>query len=122
MVILNGMAILLFCQLLGEVIVRLFNWPIPGPVLGMLLLLGVLMLRKRSSHDLDLTADGLLKYLALLFVPAGIGVMVYLDMIGKAWIVIAVTLMSSIIVTLVVTGVTMQWMLRRQKEHRDAAQ
>lgn len=121
MVILNGMAILLFCQLLGEVIVRLFNWPIPGPVLGMLLLLGVLMLRKRSSHDLDLTADGLLKYLALLFVPAGIGVMVYLDMIGKAWIVIAVTLMSSIIVTLVVTGVTMQWMLRRQKEHRDAA-
>lgn len=115
------MAILLFCQLLGEVIVRLFNWPIPGPVLGMLLLLGVLMLRKRSSHDLDLTADGLLKYLALLFVPAGIGVMVYLDMIGKAWIVIAVTLMSSIIVTLVVTGVTMQWMLRRQKEHRDAA-
>lgn len=113
---LNGMAILLFCQLLGEVIVRLFGWPMPGPVLGMLLLLGALMFRKRSSHDLDLTADGLLKYLALLFVPAGVGVMVYLDMIGKAWLVLAVTLMGSIIVTLVVTGLTMQWMLRRQKE------
>jgi len=114
---LNGMAILLFCQLIGEVIVRLLSWPMPGPVLGMLLLLGALMLRKRSSHDLDLTADGLLKYLALLFVPAGVGVMVYLDIIGKAWVVLAVTLMGSIIVTLVATGLTMQWMLRRQKEH-----
>lgn len=119
---LNGIAILLFCQLCGEVIVRLAGWPLPGPVLGMLLLLFWLMRRGRSYHDLDLSADGLLKYLALLFVPAGVGVMVYLDAIGQTWMKLAVTLLGSAVVTLVVTGLTMQWMLRRRKrEPRDAA-
>ena len=112
---LNGMAILLFCQLCGEGIVRLAGWPLPGPVLGMLLLLFWLMRRGRSRHDLDLSADGLLKYLALLFVPAGVGVMVHLDAVSHTWVKLAVTLIGSAVVTLVVTGLTMQWMLRRQK-------
>jgi holin-like protein len=112
---LNGMAILLFCQLCGEAIVRLFGWPIPGPVIGMLLLLAALMLRRRSLHDLDASAEGLLKYLALLFVPAGVGVMVYLGSIGNAWFALAVTLLGSIVITLVVTGIVMQWMLRRRE-------
>ncbi|MEJ2469024.1 MAG: CidA/LrgA family protein [Campylobacterales bacterium] len=113
---LNGMAILLFCQLAGEVIVRLLGWPVPGPVLGMLLLFLWLLLCGRSIHDLDLTADGLLKYLALLFVPAGVGVMVYFDAVGSAWAALLVTLTASAVITLVVTGLTMQWMLRRKRE------
>jgi len=112
---LNGMAILLFCQLTGEIIVRLLGWPVPGPVIGMLLLLAGLSVRKRSHHDLDSTTDGILKYLALLFVPAGVGVMVYLDAVGKAWIALGVTLLGSVLITLVVTGLVMQWMLRRRE-------
>lgn len=115
---LNGMAILLLCQLAGEMIVRLAGWPLPGPVLGMLLLFLWLVLRGRSSHDLDLTADGLLKYLALLFVPAGVGVMVYFEKIGTEWLALAVTLLASAVITLVATGVTMQWMLRRSRGDR----
>jgi holin-like protein len=111
---LNGMAILLFCQLAGEMIVRLLGWPVPGPVIGMLLLLLGLMLRRRSHHDLDASAEGLLKYLALLFVPAGVGVMVYLDAVGKAWVSLGITLLASAVITLVVTGLVMQWMLRRR--------
>ena len=111
---LNGMAILLFCQLCGEAFVRLTGWPLPGPVLGMLLLFFWLMRRGRSVHDLDISADGLLKYLALLFVPAGVGVMVYLDAIGDAWLKLGVTLLGSAVITLVATGLTMQWMLRRR--------
>lgn len=112
---LNGMAILLVFQLLGEMLVRLAGWPLPGPVLGMLLLLGYLALRKRSSHDLDSASDGLLKYLALLFVPAGVGVMVHFDRIGSAWAALTFTLLCSAVITLVVTGMVMQWMLQRQK-------
>lgn len=115
---LNGMALLLFFQLMGEGIVRLSGWPMPGPVLGMLLLLLWLALRKRSPRDLDTTTDGLLKYLALLFVPAGVGVMVYFDALGETWWKLAVTLLASAVVTLVVTGLTMQWMLRRGKRER----
>lgn len=112
---LNGMALLLFCQLCGEVIVRLLGWPVPGPVLGMFLLLAFLVYRRRSVHGLDVSADGLLKYLALLFVPAGVGVMVYLDEIGSAWAALGITLLASAVITLVVTGAVMQWMLRRRK-------
>ena len=117
---LNGMALLLFCQLCGEALVRLSGWPVPGPVIGMLLLFLWLRYRGRSSHDLDLTADGLLKYLALLFVPAGVGVMVYFDALGGIWLKLGVTLLASAVITLVVTGWTMQWLLRRrQREHHD---
>ena len=119
--VLNGMAVLLFCQLCGEAIVRLAGWPIPGPVVGMLLLLFWLMRRGRSYHDLDGSADGLLRYLALLFVPAGVGVMVYLDALGQTWFKLTVTLLGSAVITLVVTGLTMQWMLRRKREHSDAS-
>lgn len=118
---LNGMAILLFCQLAGEIIVRLLGLPVPGPVVGMLLLLVGLMLRRRSSHDLDSTTDGILKYFALLFVPAGVGVMVYLDAVGKAWFALGVTLLGSAIITLVMTGVVMQWMLRRHEAEEKRA-
>ena len=115
---LNGMAMLLFFQLLGEGIVRLAGWPFPGPVLGMLLLLLFLARRGRSFHDLDFTADGLLRYLALLFVPAGVGVMVHFERIGSAWIALTITLLGSAVITLVVTGLMMQWMLRRRKKER----
>jgi len=112
------MAVLLFCQLCGEMFVRLSGWPMPGPVLGMLLLFVWLARRGRSTHELDISADGLLKYLALLFVPAGVGVMVYLDALGSAWAALALTLIGSAVITLVVTGLTMQWMLNRHKRER----
>lgn len=114
--VLNAIAILLLCQLAGEMLVHWFGWPLPGPVLGMLFLLGGLIYRKRSSHSLDTTTDTLLKYLALLFVPAGVGLMNYLGLIGREWIALGVTLLASIVITLVVTGMTMQWLLRRQQE------
>lgn len=113
---LNAIAILLLCQLGGEMLVHWFGWPVPGPVVGMLLLFAGLAFRKRSSHALDTTTDTLLKYLALLFVPAGVGLMNYLGLIGREWIALGVTLLGSIVITLVVTGVTMQWLLRRQRE------
>jgi len=117
---LNGIALLLFCQLCGEALVRLLGWPVPGPVIGMFLLFLGLRYRGRSSHDLDLTADGLLRYLALLFVPAGVGVMVYFDALDGLWLKLGVTLLASAVITLVVTGLTMQWLLRRRsREPRD---
>jgi holin-like protein len=112
---LNAIALLLCCQLAGEALVRLLGLPIPGPVVGMLLLLGGLIWRRRSSHELDQTADTLLRYLALLFVPAGVGVMVYLKVLSEAWVVLLITLAASTVITLLVTGWLMQWLLKRGK-------
>lgn len=78
----NGLMWLIGCQLIGEVIVRLADVPVPGPVVGMVLLFGLLQLR-RSGDDATVVraADGLLQHLQLLFIPAGVGVIVYLDAI-----------------------------------------
>jgi len=76
----NGLMWLIGCQVVGEVIVRSADIPVPGPVIGMVVLFVLLQLR-RSGDDATVVraADGLLEHLQLLFIPAGVGVIVYLD-------------------------------------------
>ncbi|MEQ5835305.1 CidA/LrgA family protein [Marinobacter sp. NFXS9] len=101
---LNGITLLLVYQLVGEVTVRLFGLPIPGPVLGMVLLFLTLVIRKRSSESLDTAANGLLSHLSLLFVPAGVGMMVYFSRILEEWLPIALSLVLGTAITMVVTA------------------
>ena len=65
---------LLVFQLIGEIITRGLDLPIPGPVIGMALLFAVLALRNGPSETLQTTSQTLLSHLSLLFVPAGVGV------------------------------------------------
>lgn len=67
-------AILLVFQCLGEGIVFIFGLPIPGPVAGMLLLLGALLAWPRLQSLVEEGARQLLSHLSLLFVPAGAGI------------------------------------------------
>ena len=72
-----GFAWLLVFQLAGEVLVRSLQLPVPGPVVGMLLLLLVLIWRGEPGENLRSAGQGLLANLSLLFVPAGVGIMVH---------------------------------------------
>lgn len=69
----QGILVLLTFQLLGETITSLTNAPVPGPVIGMLLLFIALRLRQRVSQGLQATSHGLIQHLSLLFLPAGVG-------------------------------------------------
>ena len=71
---LEALATLLVFQTIGQVLSYLLRLPIPGPVLGMVLLLVVLMVRPAAVTTLRPTSLELLKHLSLLFVPAGVGV------------------------------------------------
>src|SRR5690349_16113967 len=108
-----SLTVILLCQLVGEVIVRGFGWPVPGPVLGMLILLAVLSLRDRVKttlpefgRTLDSTGKGLLAHLSLLFIPASVGVVQRLDVLEAYGVGLVVALVVSTFVTLVVTVVT----------------
>ena len=68
---LQALTLILICQLAGELVVRVAGLPVPGPVLGMLLLLGWLFLRDGISPEMERTTTALLDHLSLLFVPAG---------------------------------------------------
>lgn len=109
---LPSLTILLLCQLAGEVIARLFKLPVPGPVLGMLLLFTGLVIRRGIPESLEKTGTGLLSHLSLLFIPAGVGVTVHLKLLADEWLPIAAALVVSTIVTLAVTGLVMQVLSR----------
>jgi len=110
---LRGIAILLGFQLLGEVLVGVLQLSVPGPVVGMVLLFGVLMWRGKTPASLGGAANGVLRYLGLLFVPAGVGVVQYLSELRADLIPIAAAIGISTVLALAATGWLLQWLLRR---------
>ncbi|NRB58288.1 MAG: CidA/LrgA family protein [Salinicola sp.] len=117
-----GMCILLGCQFLGEVISRALSLPVPGPVLGMLILLIGLLIRGSVPASLRTMGEGLLKYLTLLFVPAGVGLIQHFGLIRQELGILIATLLVSTSVTILVTSQILQRVARRGRtaEEREA--
>ena len=124
-----SLSLILLCQLAGEVIVRGLALPMPGPVLGLLLLLVLLLARDRFAvlargplhqDGVENASRGLIAHLSLLFVPAGVGVMQKLDLIAAHGIAIAAVLAISVVVTLLVTVLTFLVASRLMARGRDA--
>jgi holin-like protein len=105
--------LLLVCQLIGEVIVAATGIPVPGPVIGMAILFCGLLVRGNIPEQLAATAETLLSHLSLLFVPAGVGVMLHVELIGAELLPIAASLIVSTLLTIVVTAVVMRLLGRR---------
>ncbi|MGW1424375.1 CidA/LrgA family protein [Bradyrhizobium zhanjiangense] len=110
-----SLSLILLCQLIGEAIVRGLNLPMPGPVLGLLFLLLLLLMRDRyfalqrgplQNDAVEGTGRGLLAHLSLLFIPAGVGVVQKLDLVVEHGVGILLTLAASVVVTLLVTVAT----------------
>jgi putative effector of murein hydrolase LrgA (UPF0299 family) len=110
-----SLSLILLCQLGGEVIVRGLVLPMPGPVVGLMLLLLLLLARDRfavlargplQGDGVESASRGLLANLSLLFVPAGVGVVQKLDLVAEHGIAIAAVLAISVVVTLLVTVAT----------------
>ena len=111
-----SLALILLCQLTGEVLVRLIHLPVPGPVIGMGLLFAGLVLRGGPPAKLEQTADGLLSHLSLLFVPAGVGIMLHLDLILSQGLPILAALVGSTALTIGATGFIMQRLAHKQRD------
>ena len=122
MQLINGITLLLIYQLAGEVSVRLLGLPVPGPVMGMVMLFITLMIRGRMVKAVEPASTALLGHLSLLFVPAGVGLIVHFNRLGNEWLPISVTLLLSTIITMAVTALVMQWVTRltaRQAPNND---
>ncbi|WP_415887089.1 CidA/LrgA family protein [Neptuniibacter sp. QD37_6] len=100
----QGFLILLVCQLVGELIVTAASVPIPGSVVGMVLLLVGLVVRGEVPEGLRVTAEGLLKVLPLLLVPAGVGLMNYFGVLSNYWLELMVSLFVSTLITMFVVA------------------
>ena len=126
---LGALTLLLLCQLAGELIARLLHLPVPGPVIGMVLLFAGLLVRGllvRGRVDgadvpmpLQETAGGILRHLSLLFVPAGVGVMVHIHRLGEEALPIAAALFGSTLLGVTLTAWVMSALMRRPAAEDD---
>lgn len=126
---LGAVTLLLVCQLVGEVVTVATGLPVPGPVVGMALLFTGLLIRRRIRdgedepdipEELERTATGLLTHLSLLFVPAGVGVTLYLPLIAEEWLAISVALVASTLLTIALTALIMARLVRLTGDRADA--
>ncbi len=104
---LNYFTLILCCQLAGELAVLATGLPVPGPVAGMVLLFVGLLVKGGIPEGLAQAADGLLANLSLLFVPAGVGVMLHAKLLRDDWLPISLALVASTVLTIVVTAFAM---------------
>ena len=113
----EGLLILLLCQLAGTLVADTLHLPIPGAVLGMLLLLGLLAWRRPAEDAPVMTAS---QHLPLLFVPAGVGVVAVLGLIEEHRALMLVGFVVPWLLGLVVTAGVAAPLARRLTDKEDA--
>jgi putative effector of murein hydrolase LrgA (UPF0299 family) len=102
-----GLTWLVAFQLLGEFVARVADLSVSGPVVGMLLLFCFLRLRRYDDQGSIVRAgSALLRHLQLFFVPAGVGVVLYLGLIGREALPIGVAMLGSWLLGLAAVGWT----------------
>lgn len=106
----NTLATLLVFQTIGEGLAYAFSLPIPGPVIGMVLLFLYLLIKRDAVQTLAPVSLELLKHLSLLFIPAGVGIMVHAQRVAAEWLPIVTALLASTIVSIAVTALIVKWL------------
>jgi holin-like protein len=116
---LSAITLLLLLQLIGEIFVQFFALPVPGPVIGLVLLFAGLLVRGSMGDELRDTANNLLQHLSLLFVPAGAGVMIHASRVADEWLALSVALVGSTLLSMAATALTLIFFLRNRAENAD---
>lgn len=106
----------MLCDTLGRTGARLLHLPVPGTVIGILLLLAALVAIGRVPAPLAKTAELALSHLNLLYIPAAVGVVAYTSLLGKDAVAIAVALVVSAFVGMMVAGWTFQLVARKRDD------
>jgi holin-like protein len=106
----SGLVQILLFQSLGELVSKFALPTLPGPVIGLVLLILWLAFRKGINHDLAMVADGFSQYLGLLFVPAAVGVVLFLPQLQANALAIVSALVGSVILTIATTAIVVRFL------------
>src|SRR6476659_9091476 len=101
--------LIIVLQLIGEGIVQVSGLPVPGAIIGLVLLYVILVLRGEIPDEMSRTSGFLLQNLGVLFLPAGVGVMAYLPMIATQWCGVLRVLLVPVAATSAITGFVVTW-------------
>lgn len=106
------------CLLAGELIALIPGLSIPGSIIGMLILTALLERKVVNASSIAPVCKFLIKNMAFFFVPPGVALMLYFDIIAAEWLPITVATLVSIFLVIVVTGRLHQFLHKRIKSHR----
>jgi putative effector of murein hydrolase LrgA (UPF0299 family) len=110
---LRGLVAVLLFDLAGELAARVLHVPLPGPVIGMVLLFVALVAWRELARRIERGASLLLRHMSLFFVPAGVGVVTQIGVIRAEWLPIAAALVGSTLLALAAGGAAFAWGARR---------
>lgn len=109
------LALLVF-HLLGDLFVQSTGLPLPGAMVGLVLLLVTLQWRGRATPPgLQATAGQLLRHMMLMLAPVVAGVVVHADTLAREWLPFLVACVLGAFLTFGVTALVFHWALRRQQ-------
>jgi holin-like protein len=106
----SGLVQILLFQSLGELICKFALPTLPGPVIGLVLLILWLVMRNEINPDLATVADTFSQYLGLLFVPAAVGVVLFLPQLKANALAIVSALLSSVILTIATSAIVVRFL------------
>ena len=117
---LNSIFVILFFQLVGEFIQKFLELSVPGPVIGLFLLLIILLMSKKNYYKIPInfqinlinSAESLLNYLPLLFIPVGVGVVMHLSLLEDNLVPVMLVIIIGTLLTLAVTAFIMDRLLK----------
>ena len=109
----SGLVQILLFQSIGELVSKFLLPTLPGPVIGLVLLVLWLVFRKGVNTELALVADGFSQYLGLLFVPAAVGVVLFLPQLQANALAIISALVGSVILTIGSSALIVRFLSRK---------
>lgn len=104
----DGLVQIFLWQGLGELVSKLLVPSIPGPVIGLILLVAYLTLKGEVNPSLGMVADAFRQHLALLFVPASVGVILFLPELKTHALAVGTALIVSVILAIAVTALVLK--------------
>jgi|TARA_B110000914_G_C15400276_1_gene416834 holin-like protein len=119
---LNSIFLIFLFQLIGELVQKVLELNIPGPVIGLILLLSILLLSKKYDHiviqnlkiNLINSAENLVNYIPLFFLPVGVGVVMHLSFLEGSLVKVLFIIVFGTLVTLALTGLLMEKLLKNK--------
>jgi putative effector of murein hydrolase LrgA (UPF0299 family) len=109
-----GLVRILFFQGLGELVSHFLLTLIPGPVVGLVLLVGWFSVRKSIADDVDTVATALVQNLGLLFVPAAVGVVMFWPQLRTHAVAVIAALVVSAVLTIAVSALVLKITSKQQ--------
>ena len=112
--------LLLYCYFfVGDFLQSITQFPLPGSIVGLLLLWGSLFIKILPLHWVELGSNSLLSYLPIFFIPAIVGVMEYWEVfVGKGLLLFLIIVISTLL-TMGISGVTSQLLARRSAKRKE---